>query len=259
MTDIVQEPEVVEEQIQDVSKDDELAMSRGWRPKDKFEGNPDDWRDAKTFLEKGELLDAIHSLKKQSKDNKETIEKLVKQQSLIAEESYNRALEDVRLKHKEAVQIGDVEAAGKAAQQMIDLAKKDTTPVPQFDPEIAQFVERNKTWFNHNTPENAAMTVYADKMEQKIRNENPQMSSTSILSAVEADVKKNFSRYFQSNTPEVSAVASPKSTPGLSKQTSLSDLPRFQQIMIQKFRREIKNFDEAGYIKQIKSISKGDK
>ncbi len=255
MTDIVEEEEKQEVIVEEVSEQDRSALAKGWKPKELFEGDPKDWRDSKTFLEKGELLDAIHSLKKQSKEHKDTIEKLLEQQSKIAESSYKKALEDIQTKHREAVQIGDTEAAGKAALEMIELSKQEVKPSGASNSDIADFIDRNKSWFNYNSPENASMTVYADKLEQQIRGNNPHFSQVQVLDLVEKDIKNKFASHFRVDSKDVAAVSAPKSAPVQPKVSSIADLPRFQQLMIQKFRREIKGFDEVAYIKQIREIS----
>jgi len=66
------------------SEEELRAMEKGWRPKEEFEGNPDDWRSAKDFNEFGEM-------KKQLKN----------QESLIAgmKRSHNEEIGNLNMLH----------------------------------------------------------------------------------------------------------------------------------------------------------------
>jgi len=44
------------------------ARASGWRPKEEFEGDPDEWVDAGEFVRRKPLFDQIHNLKKQAKE-----------------------------------------------------------------------------------------------------------------------------------------------------------------------------------------------
>ena len=48
------------------------AREKGWRPKDEWEGDPDDWRPAKQFLEWGEMRSTIKNQNTQIKGMKKS-------------------------------------------------------------------------------------------------------------------------------------------------------------------------------------------
>jgi hypothetical protein len=66
-----EQEEQEEEQLSDLEKE---QMAKGWRPKDQFEGDPDDWVSAKKFKETGELLSTIGKLKAETKETRQEME-----------------------------------------------------------------------------------------------------------------------------------------------------------------------------------------
>ena len=48
-------------QTENTNPYDKQAREMGWRPKEEWEGEPEKWRDAKEFVERGELYGKIDS------------------------------------------------------------------------------------------------------------------------------------------------------------------------------------------------------
>ena len=161
------------------------ARAMGWKPQHEFRGDPRRWSDAETFIQHGEA--ELPILREQSR---RMSEKLVKQdQELEAlrasqaqqaeavqhamdlarradERGYQRGLNELKARQREAVQVGDTEAFDKISEQ-IDAAeaerqKAETTyvttparpadpalapPVRQVDHETTEFIAANP-WFN---------------------------------------------------------------------------------------------------------------
>jgi len=52
------------------------AREQGWKPQDEYEGDPNKWRPAKEFVERGELFGKIDSLGKELKETRKALKML---------------------------------------------------------------------------------------------------------------------------------------------------------------------------------------
>lgn len=238
------------------SKHEELAISKGWKPKDSFDGDHEEWRPAKEWLDRGELLDTIHGLKQKMKDQSESLEHLVEFNKKVEESTRQRTIAELEAKHRLAVEIGDVEGATAAVKDMV----KVTSELPKHevkqdvaaavDPAVHAFVSKHGSWFNDNSAEHSAMKAFAIKRDQEIVSQNPGIKPTEALAILEADLKKIFPQKFVS--APVSAVAAPTNTVPKARDATI---PEYHRKMIDKLSRTVKNFDKAGYIKMCKELN----
>jgi hypothetical protein len=177
---------------------EEKALKLGWAPKDKFKGNPAEWRDAKDFYEKGELV--LPLVKKQRDEARAEAAKASKRiadlesgmasfQKLVEEEGSRKvkeqiaALKDVRAA---AVASGD-DKAFRAADDAIDelkesqvKAKVEEKPVAKVesDPEFDKWKAENP-WYDKDQ----AKKEYADQLGVYLHNVK-KMSRAEVLEAV---------------------------------------------------------------------------
>lgn len=135
------------------------ARSMGWRPKDQFPGNPDNWVDAEEFVERGKHImpillennkrlkkdlltrdEKIGSLEETVKNSQKAVAALRKQFSEITKHEVEKAKQDLKARLREARENGDIDeeleireeldnvtAAAKKAQEEHDEAADDVT------------------------------------------------------------------------------------------------------------------------------------
>ncbi len=254
--EVVAEATEIVEEVAKVNSVEEQALAKGWKKKEDFDGDPALWRDASTFIEKGELFDTIHSLKRKAKEQDELLEKLVAHNKEVEELSYKKALERIKAEHRAAVELGDVAKAEELTGKIVDMATAKTPSAPEVHPDIAEFLDRHKAWFYDPAPEHAAMAVFADKLQSKIAGENPSMSVKETLDRVEATLRKKFPHEFRGSVGGSSAVAAQRpvtAKPAL----SIESLDKGQQDFIHMMKRRYKDFDVKNYIKQMKELEEG--
>ena len=58
---------------------EEQARAMGWRPKEEFEGEPDDWVKAEVFLSRTELFKRIHKLNQTNRWLRKQVDNLKQQ------------------------------------------------------------------------------------------------------------------------------------------------------------------------------------
>lgn len=155
------------------------ARQHGWTPKEEFKGDASRWVDAETFVKRADevmpfLKKQNAALKRELDDMKRTVKKSAEYFSKAEERAYNRALTDLRRKHDEAVESGDVAAGRKVVDEMRDLEKEfaankpDVTADPTPDPEQARrelnaWMEKND-WYVLDDKKRAYADMQADGM-----------------------------------------------------------------------------------------------
>ena len=219
---------------QQYTEDERSAMEYGWQPKDKFTGIEENWRSAKDYLERGEMIGRIMNQTKQidgiKKINRELVDLVRKQSSKVQE----KEAQDLLLKKREAIQDGDVEQAEgyekkyneiKSELEELQPSKSEVQQAPELAQETMEFIERNKVWFNQDNKENAGMHMYAIKAEEEIYKQHPSWSVGQILNEVEKSVKENFPQMFENrNRSRASSVESPRGRINKKREIKYEDL-----------------------------------
>lgn len=247
---IKQEPVVKQEPVQ-LTAIEERASSQGWRPKDEWDGDPDEWVSAREFVRAGELFKKIDDQNRTIKDFKKTIDDLAKHQGKIAKVEYERAIKDLKAQKKEALETGDADAVIEVDDRIAEMreAQKEA-PVrvqetPAVNPVFESWVSRNG-WYN-NQP---AMKAYADRLGVEL---GGSMSPTDLLSHIEKEVKKEFAHKFTNpKRDDPSAVEGSTNKGGKGKNSySLTDEER---RVMQRFVKTVPGMTEEKYIADLRKI-----
>lgn len=161
----VVQPEVVvegnenqEPQIQ-TNPHEEQARSLGWQPKEDFQGNPEDWRSAKDFIERGEMIGRIRSQSQKIQNIEQALKHVTTQNANVYANGYKQAIEELKVQRRQALVDGDVVAADDISER-IDATKAEAAkavatavaPVRQLDagpdPEHETWVQTNP-WYDN--------------------------------------------------------------------------------------------------------------
>ena len=150
---------------------EQKAAEQGWVPQDQWEGDPEQWRPAKEFLDRGELFKKIEDQNRTIKEFKRALEDLKGHHAKTRDVEYKRALETLKAQKVQAIEEGDAQSVVKLDDQ-IDLVKEEQRklatqaqePSPsELNPEFVNWVDRNK-WYERD--EN--MKIFADALGQKL-------------------------------------------------------------------------------------------
>ena len=169
-----------------LSAAEQKAMEAGWVPKDQWEGDPDSWRPAKEFLDRGELFKKIEDQKRSIHDMKRALDDLCSHHAKVRETEYTRALQTLKAQKKTALEEGDAEAVIRIDDQ-IDLVKDEQQklrampePVQEAEPTnpiFANWVDKNR-WYETSQP----MRAYADALGRDLASQG--FSPTEVLNVV---------------------------------------------------------------------------
>lgn len=149
MSEAEQLPVEESQPVEQVTTDPVEAQARehGWVSQEEWEANPDNkgkpWRSAREFIERGEMIGEIRSVKAQMESLRSTMRETMDAQAKAIrkqlEEKYRKDFET-------AVDEGDKAKAAKAAEELQNL--KDEQPVDDgVSKAVDSFKSRNK-WFN---------------------------------------------------------------------------------------------------------------
>jgi len=113
-----QEPtEEQEQQSQELSPAETLAMEGGWKPKEQYNGDPAKWVSAEEFNRRGELFEKIDFQNREIKEMKRAMKEVLDHQGKIREQAYSEALKTLKAQKAQAVEEGDSNVFLKVEEQ----------------------------------------------------------------------------------------------------------------------------------------------
>jgi hypothetical protein len=231
------------------------AMEMGWRPKDEFSGNDDEFIDAKEFVRRAPLFDKIEQQGRQLKNTIKALESFKQHYTKVKEVEYERALTTLKAQRKEAMVEGDPDRFEQLDEQIKGVEKEadqiraaHDTPLVREEapvaPEWKNFQARNK-WYDTV----GYMREYADEVGKDLHKRG--MSPAEVLKAVEAAVRKEFPQKFtnpnKASAPDVEGSSTPAKR-GSTEKFELNDVER--QIMNNLVRAKVLTKEE--YINDLK-------
>lgn len=183
------------------------AREQGWRPLTEWEGEPADWRDARTFIDRGEFMSRISSQSKEIKKLQTTLKAYEDLNKKLAETKFNEKLAELKTAKVKALEDGE---AGRVVEldEQIDMVRdsiaehKASIPEPEvaaaeLHPEFQRWVDKN-SWY----AQNAEMREFADALGTAYAKANRSKSPTEVLTHVEGRVKKAYSEMFANTKRE---------------------------------------------------------
>lgn len=201
------------DEINEDQQEIDRARAQGWRPLDEYNGDKSKWKDYKEFNAVGDKITSRLNSKidyQNSKLEKQEamIKQLIKSQGQVAKQAQAEALAKLKSQRREAIELGDADAVDDIdeqietvkSQEQIELDESEALSQPQADPEVLEFVEVEKSWFNAENPD---MVMYAQEMESAARKMNPNADSGRIMGMVKRAVVSRFPDRFntQPSTP----------------------------------------------------------
>ena len=207
------------------------AMHMGWRPKEEFDGEEDDFIDAKEFVRRQPLFDKIETQNKQIKAVSKALEALKGHYTKVEQAAVEKAILQMKSARKDALSNGDGDRfellddeIKKAETQLTEIQKVQETPLveePVDHPEWRAFQSRNP-WYNTT----GYMRKYADEVGAMLAQKG--MSPVEVLKEVEKAVRKEFPNKFvnpnKESAPDVDTSRKVPTKPrGVGDENKLSD------------------------------------
>ena len=233
---------------------EQKAAEQGWVPEEEWEGDPEQWRPAKEFLDRGELFKKIEDQNRTIKEFKRALEDLKGHHAKTRDVEYKRALETLKAQKVQAIEEGDAQSVVKLDDQ-IDLVKEEQRKlamqaaeptVPTLNPEFVEWVDRNK-WYERD--EN--MKIFADALGQKLAAAGN--SPSKVLAEVERQIREEFPHKFKNpNRDKPGAVESSNTKGGKSSGASIQLSDEERRVMQRFVRTGV--MTEKEYMAELKRV-----
>lgn len=182
---------------------EQKAADQGWVPQEEWEGDPEQWRPAKEFLDRGELFKKIEDQNRTIKEFKKALEDLKGHHAKTRDTEYKRALDTLKAQKMQALEEGDAKSVINIDDQ-IDLVKEEqrklaeqanTPATSELNPEFVEWVDRNK-WYERDDN----MKIFADALGQRLAMAGK--SPSAVLAEVERQVREEFPHKFRNPNRE---------------------------------------------------------
>lgn len=230
------------------------ARQKGWIPKERYKGNPDDWRSPQQYLDtldKRKLLKEVTAQRERYdrtvSDLNAKIDNLSKLMQGTVVQSTKQGFDKITAERKSAIIAGDVERVEKLDQQLFDYKlqmanlereqPKPNIPHPQNEQEIIdQFISEDDSWLA--APEARA---FAERKDNELRSKFPNLPVRERLSMV-----KEMTSILLKSNPAPEQFKAQYIEPGRNTNRPMGDnsLPEFDQLP-RKLQENIELFEAA--------------
>ena len=210
---------------------EQKASTMGWKPKEEWEGDPNEWRSAKEFVDRQSLFDKIDSLKSTIWELKKDYKNVFDKVSQSERARYDSEIAQLKAERKQAAKEGDTEKVVEISERL-EVAQA-APPQPQTntqgpDPTFETWVKEN-SWYN--TKPN--LKEDADDFGIAYKTKNPNATFQQVLDHVTKKVKELHKDEFATKKPAASAVESGTGIPAKKavkvSEADLSDMEK--QVM----------------------------
>ena len=251
-TPVVQESAPVVEKQHDPYEDQ--AREQGWRPKEEFEGDPEKWKPAKEFVERGELFGKIDTLGKELKETRKALKMLQEHHTKVKEVEYKRAVDELKALQKRHLEEGNSDGYLEASELLTDLkaeqkAREAVSAVQpaQTDPRFSSWIDANP-WYTKDPD----MREYADVVGLGYANKHPGIDPEDVLKYVSVQVKSFFKDKFKNPNRERPSAVEGNSTPTTSNKNSFELTDDERKVMNTFIRAGVMTKEE--YVAQVKTM-----
>jgi hypothetical protein len=207
---------------------EQAARAQGWVPKEEWTGEGK-WRDAESFLDRGELFQKIDSQRRKLRDLEENQKAFQSHLKTVREAEYKRAVAAILKEKKDALIEGDPDAVIAADEKRraldAEIAAQERAAAQvhasnEPHPDFVAWHARNP-WYSET---NRAMKAFADV--EGIRLQQSGLSPAEVLREIEAQVRKEFPEKFTNPNrarPGAVEAGSNKGTASSKESYQLSD------------------------------------
>ena len=229
---------------------EEIAKDLGWRPKDEFQGDDDNYVDPATYIRKSK--DIQQSMSQHLKDNRRKLDQMDKAVkdlhhhyetvSKAEIQKQQKVIERLRKEKREAIEEGDADRVDAIESEMLEQyssmeTSRPTPEVPEPNPHDVEVFDGWKSkndWYKVKGGDgDPDMTAYADRLANLP--EYDALPYQRKLVTVTELVKKAFPDKFQTQrAPTVNSVEAPRGT-NSKRQFTTSDLSSDQRSIMKNF------------------------
>jgi hypothetical protein len=181
---------------------EQRAMEQGWRPKDDWDGAPDDWRDARTYIDRGELLGKLKTQSSELKEVKNMLAYMSEHNKRVYAAGYQKAIVDLKAQRIAAMKDENFEAVA-AIEEAIDQNKEALTQIQRQPPVMpakeGPDKELEAAWMAKNPwyKNDKSLKVWANGMAMEYARTNVNVTEEEIYEFLSKEVRREFPHKFK--------------------------------------------------------------
>lgn len=220
----------------------EVKASRlGWVPKDEFKGNPEQWRDADEFLQRGEeihgylkkdlerLQTTLTQKDREIDEIRRTMAEFQKFHNETEARAYTRAIEQLKQAKVTAIEQGDGNKVVELDEQIDQLKEAQKKPAIEVKQEVDRVNQEYLDWLPNNRwyLEDRELQELAEDFGEAIKKRNPELVGKAFLDEVTKKVKKVAPEKFENpnRTQATVGTSSDNRVASSKKKKGYNDLP----------------------------------
>lgn len=198
----VVETPVVETPAVELTPVEQVASEQGWMPKTDWEASgkdPNEWRSAKEFQDRGEFYKTINSLKRENKQTQAALTALQRHHQYVFEKARIQAIDELKKERRVALRSDDpdrVEAIENQiereqvqfAQERQALAQSQQAAQQAGIPPEFETWKASNSWYEQDTD----LHDYADATGLIFIQRNPNAKPDEVLKHIDTKIRKQF-------------------------------------------------------------------
>lgn len=239
---------------------EQKAHDMGWRPLEEYEGDEDQWVDAKEFVGRAPLYEGLSKQSKKIKTMEKMLETLTEQNKRIAENAKKEALLELKQQRIQALDEGDAARAVELEDKARELEAEPVEDANEQGGETAKFKEwrEENSWFDDDLD----LRIYANGYGQQLYQASPEMSEEDLYAKVTEKVKEVFPEKFGKKSKKLPNRGNPSGGQGAGRarggNNKFNLLTPEQKKMCREFVAQglfteesyIKSLEDSGMIKE---------
>lgn len=197
---VVEAPVVAADAVVELSPVEQAASEAGWMPKIDWEASgkdPNEWRSAKEFQDRGEFYKTINSLKRENKQTQATLTALQRHHQYVFEKARIQAIDELKKERRVALRSDDPDrveaienqiereqvafAQEKAALVQSQQAAQNAGVPPEFEA-----WKQNNSWYDKDQD----LHDFADATGLIFIQRNPNAKPDDVLKHIDMKMKK---------------------------------------------------------------------
>lgn len=189
---------------------EQKASTMGWKPKEEWEGDPNEWRSAKEFVDRQSLFDKIDSLKSTIWELKKDYKNVFDKVSQSERARYENEIAVLKAERKQAAKEGDTERVVEISERL------EAVQAPQPQPQVNQGPDPVfEAWLKDNSwyTTKQSLKEDADDFGIAYKTKNPNATFQQVLDHVTRKVKELHKDEFATKKPAAPAVESGTGSP----------------------------------------------
>lgn len=218
-----------------------LASDMGWAPRDKWTGDPNEWKSATDFIRAGK--DIQRGLSRELRSVREEVSRIGRTSAEMAEQVRERTIAERNAYWQRQLEIAvkddKPDLASKAADEISKIAvareAAKATPEDAPPPETQAWVEKNSAWFGKDR----LATMRAREISDRLAKEG--VSIPEQLREAERAIRKEFPEHFPAPAKQPAGVQTgqARNANPSNRQKGYADMPQDSQKLAQDYKERL--------------------